>query len=87
MKVVISDRAEKELRKLSKINQIAVAKKIRDIAAQKSHLHGKLQGYKDVYRVRIGNHRIVYRVFPNKLYIILIGHRREIYRLLKQFFN
>ena len=42
----------------------------------------KLISEEDVYRVRVGDFRIVYRVESAKLIVLVlrIGHRREIYR-------
>jgi mRNA interferase RelE/StbE len=44
----------------------------------------KLAGHDDLYRVRIGDYRIVYSIEDNKLvvYVIRIAHRRDIYRRL-----
>lgn len=41
----------------------------------------KLKG-SDHYRVRVGDYRVIYDVFANKLRILVLdmGHRREIYR-------
>lgn len=85
MKLTISPRAEKQLRKLSKLDQIAVAQKIRGIA-QDTALVGeeKLKGFQSIFRVRIGDYRIVYRRMHQETYVILIGHRRDIYKLLKR---
>jgi len=42
----------------------------------------KLSGTKNIYRVRVGDHRIVYQVIDDRLLVLVIdlGHRREIYR-------
>jgi mRNA interferase RelE/StbE len=82
MKIILSPRAEKELRKLSKLNQIAVAKKIR-LAGNGllSKEEEKLRGYKKIYRIRVGDNRIVYRRFEDEMYIILIGHRKDVYKI------
>jgi mRNA interferase RelE/StbE len=42
----------------------------------------KLQGDEGVFRVRIGDYRIIYRVEHHRLVILVIriGHRREVYR-------
>jgi mRNA interferase RelE/StbE len=42
----------------------------------------KLQGGDELYRVRIGDYRIVYQVQDAMLLVLVaqIGHRREIYR-------
>jgi len=42
----------------------------------------KLQGVDDLYRVRVGDYRILYQVQDAILVVLVveIGHRREIYR-------
>ena len=41
-----------------------------------------MKGEESVYRVRVGDHRIVYEVLDAVLlvHVVRIGHRREIYR-------
>lgn len=41
-----------------------------------------LQGERDIYRIRVGDYRIVYFVQDDRLIIevIRIGHRRDVYR-------
>lgn len=85
MKITLSPLAEKRLEKLPKIDQIAVTQKIRSLKEKNNPLTAeKLQGYKDIYRVRMGDYRIIYRRFPNWLYVILIGHRKDIYEVLQR---
>lgn len=85
MTVIISPRAEKQLRKISKFDQIAIANKIRVVANDPPVVREeKLKGFHQIYRVRVGNYRIVYRRSSKDLYIVLIGHRRDIYKLLQQ---
>lgn len=85
MKVVLSPRAEKQLKRLSKLDQIAVAKKIRSIRDEK-RVSGeeKLRDFRNIFRVRVGDLRIVYRKTRKEIYIVLIRHRRDVYRLVKQ---
>ena len=42
----------------------------------------KLSGEKDIYRVRVGNYRVLYRIVDKVLVVVVvsIGHRREVYR-------
>lgn len=88
MKVIISPRAEKQLRQLSKVDQISIAKKIRDIGKNKK-VSGeeKLKGFRSIYRVRIGDYRIVYKRTSKDIYIILIAHRKNIYKILRRLFR
>ncbi len=88
MKVILSSQAEKELKKLSKINQIAIARKIRGIRDSiKAEGEEKLKGFKDIFRIRVGDYRIVYRKSKNRVYIVLIRHRKDVYRLVRQLFR
>ncbi|MFZ5933153.1 MAG: type II toxin-antitoxin system RelE family toxin [Patescibacteria group bacterium] len=84
MRIIISPRAERQLRKLSKVNQIIVAKKIRSLGLGSTKANEKLTGYKSIYRTRVGDIRIVYKRSRGLLYIILIGNRRDIYDRLKK---
>lgn len=85
MKVILSPQAEKQLKRLPKVDQIAVAKKIRSIR-DKTTITGeeKLRGFRNIFRVRVGDLRIVYRKTRKEIYIFLIRHRRDVYRLVKQ---
>lgn len=86
MKITLSPLAEKKLKKLPKIDQIAIAQKIRSLKEENSLITAeKLHGYKDIYRIRIGDYRIVYRKFSDLFYIVLIGHRKDIYKVLQRF--
>lgn len=85
MKIVISPRAEKDLKRLSKIDQIATARKIRQLGRLLAQ-EEKLKGFPNIFRVRVGDFRIVFKKTPYEIYIILIGHRKDIYNLLKRLF-
>lgn len=45
----------------------------------------KLKGKHDLYRLRVGDYRIIYGIREDQLLVIVIstGHRREIYKQLK----
>lgn len=42
----------------------------------------KLSGEKDIYRVRVRNYRILYKISDKVLVVVVVsvGHRREVYR-------
>lgn len=42
----------------------------------------KLQGYDDIFRIRVGIYRVLYTVQARQLVVIVlkIGHRRDVYR-------
>ena len=85
MKIIVSPLAEKGLRKLSKVNQIVVAKRIRALATSGPRANDEqLKGYKNILRTRIGDIRIVYKKTKTIFYIILVGQRKDIYEKLKR---
>jgi mRNA interferase RelE/StbE len=85
MKIAISPLAKKQLRKISKPDQIAIGQKIRLLKEESVSLQEeKLQGYNNIFRVRVGDYRIVYKKVSQEIYIILIRHRKDVYRLVKE---
>jgi len=83
MKIILSDRAEKDLKKISSLDQIAIIQKIRSIQSLLTYQEKKLSGYKDIFRIRVGKYRIVYRKMADGIYVVLIKHRKDVYRMLK----
>jgi len=82
-KIEVSLTAEKQLRKLSQKDQISVLKRIQELSGDPRSNHSrKLRGQNNVYRVRVGNYRILYSVEDKHLIIIIlkVGHRRDAYR-------
>jgi mRNA interferase RelE/StbE len=79
----ISRTAEKQLRKLHAADQRRVARAMVALGDD-PHPPGsrKLSGYDDVFRIRVGVHRVIYSVSGRTLVIIIlkIGHRRDVYR-------
>lgn len=88
MSIVISPLAKKQLKKLPKLIQFSVAKKVRNLSLgiETSNIKS-LTSYKNIYRIRIADYRMVYRILDKNIYIILVSHRKEVYLLLKRFFN
>jgi len=41
-----------------------------------------MSGYDDVYRIRVGNYRVIYEIDGKQITIVIlkIGHRKEVYR-------
>ncbi len=81
--IEISRTAEKQLKKLNRDDQRRVVKAIVALADD-PHAQGsrKLAGYDDVFRIRVGQYRVLYSVSGKKLVIIIlkIGHRKDVYR-------
>ncbi|OGG29535.1 hypothetical protein A3A63_03805 [Candidatus Gottesmanbacteria bacterium RIFCSPLOWO2_01_FULL_46_9] len=82
MNIRISPRAEKELKKLPKFDKIAIVQKIYTLRISNPHGEERLAGYPHIFRVRIGNYRIVYRKTRDETYIVLVRHRKDVYKKL-----
>jgi len=87
MTITLSPRAEKQLRKLSKFHQLIIAKRIRALRDTLTEISGeeKLSGYDNYFRVRVSDYRIVYQRSPNIIFIVVIGHRKEVYGILERY--
>jgi len=81
--VWVSATAERQVRKLARAEQVAVLGAISQLAEQpRPRGCRKLAGYSDVFRIRVGAHRIIYSVEKQRLVVIVlkVGHRRDVYR-------
>ena len=87
MEVIVAPEAKKQIKKLPKFLQIAVIEKLKKLGLGIVSGITKLTGYKDVFRIRVGDYRVVYRILNNRIYVVLIGHRREVYKLLSRLFK
>lgn len=86
MKIVLSSKAEKQFRNLGRVVQVVMVKRIRDLGNETQVQEKKLSGYKNIFRMRVGDYRVVYRKTTTEIFVVMIGHRKEIYRLLKDLF-
>ena len=81
--VVVARRAVKALASLPRAEQQRVRAAI-DLLAENPRPPGcvALEGESGVYRVRVGDYRILYEVHDRRLVVqvIRLGHRRDIYR-------
>ena len=86
MKVVLLPRVKKYIKKLPTALKIIIIKKLKDLEGDSLLGIEKLSGYKDLYRIRVGNYRVVFVQKSTVRYIVLIEHRREVYKTLKEIF-
>ena len=81
--IEVSATAKRQLRRLNLVDKIKILKRVRGLAEDpRPPGSRKLRGYTDVYRIRVGQYRVLYSVEDHKLVIILlkVGHRRDVYR-------
>jgi mRNA interferase RelE/StbE len=82
-KIEVSATAERQLKKIRREDTIGILRSI-SLLADEPRPSGcrKLSGYDDIYRIRIGNYRVIYEIDGKRIIIVIlkIGHRREVYR-------
>jgi len=90
-RILLHKGAKKALAAVPKHDRIKIAEAINGLAedpwpdgVHKKHLQGPLNAF---VRIRCGNYRIAYEIRRNEVVVmvLVIGDRREIYRLLEEF--
>ncbi len=84
--VRISKRAERELRNIDRRDRIRIAARIDQLASNpRPDDVKKLAGGEALYRIRVGDYRILYRIEDEELLVLVVrvGARGEVYRRLK----
>ena len=73
------DKIDKFLRKLNAQESHIVAKAIADILSRSfdGYDRKKLNGYRDIYRIRIGTIRIIYRELADDIEMLEVSRRSE----------
>ena len=81
--IQIDKDAEKVLRRQGRTTQERLVKAILVLADDPHPANSrKLEGYHDLYRLRVGDWRIIYQVINDQLLILVleVGSRGEVYR-------
>lgn len=81
--IVFARTARKELELIDNDLVRRILRKIESLSSIPRHSGcEKLKGEENLWRVRVGNYRIIYSVYDNKklIDIILIRHRKDAYR-------
>jgi len=80
------DVKKSDLPKIDAKNRGMIKRAIEDRLVTQPETYGKplqktLKGY---WKLRIGNYRIVFKVYSDSIFIFGIIHRKEVYELIKQ---
>lgn len=75
--------AKKELKKIDKTEISKILSEIEKLSQEPYPTnHKKLLGTEHIYRIRVGNYRVIYSVVNDELVIevIRVQHRKEVYK-------
>jgi mRNA interferase RelE/StbE len=79
-KIEFEKRAFQELNKLDQIISRRILKSIKELQENFQDKDIKRLKGKDIYRLRIGNYRVLFNIEENLIQILKIGHRKNIYK-------
>ena len=82
-KIKFTPAADRQFAKLTKNQQQAVAGALVRLAENPRHPGViKLSGEHSLYRVREGEHRVIFQIEDDVLYVVVvkIGHRKDVYK-------
>jgi mRNA interferase RelE/StbE len=72
---------ERDLRKLGQATALRVLRKIEKTLAQEGRQGDALSGeFSGLYRLRVGDYRVIYARTDEGYLVLRIGHRRDVYR-------
>jgi mRNA interferase RelE/StbE len=82
-RIEVSATAERQLKKIRPEDKVRILRSI-SLLASEPRPGGcrKMSGYDNIYRIRVGNYRVIYEIDGKRIIIVIlkIGHRREVYR-------
>lgn len=81
--IELSREALKNIGKIPKRDQIRINDLIEGFSKDPRPVNvKKLQGDLNLYRIRMGNYRILYRIYDDQIHILIvdIDHRKDVYK-------
>jgi mRNA interferase RelE/StbE len=79
--IIFTERAIKDLKKLSADIKNRIAAKLTEYSEKPFQYAKKLISPKiGSYRFRVGDYRIIFDIDDNKIVVLRIGHRKDIYK-------
>ena len=80
-KIIFKESVEKDLKKINKKDIIKIKNKINNDLSKNPGKNKQLKGvFKGIYSYRMGNYRILYSILKDKILILQIGDRKNIYK-------
>jgi len=77
--VQFAPRFLKEIKALDREVQVRILREI-NILKTNPYVGKPLRGeWKGIYSLRIGDYRVLYRIKEEKVYLLVVGHRKHIY--------
>jgi mRNA interferase RelE/StbE len=89
--IIFSDETKKDFKKLEQKTILKIFEKIKDLTSAKADNLDikKLKTKTTLYRLRVGDYRVVYSIQKEKIiiYVVVVGHRKDVYGILERRFK
>jgi len=81
-KLEFAPSVRKDLKKIHKKEVLRILAAVEDLAKGPRPNGSKKLTNEELYRIRIGNYRVLYEIHDNRLivHVVKIGHRKNIYK-------
>ncbi|MDP3682361.1 MAG: type II toxin-antitoxin system RelE/ParE family toxin [Ignavibacteria bacterium] len=79
--IILSEKAVKDFKKLDTNTGLQIARKLKEYSANPFLYARKLSDSKiGTFRFRIGDYRAIVDIEENKIIVLKVGHRKDIYK-------
>lgn len=81
--VEITPAAKRQIKKLVESVQLAIIERLEQLSTNPRPPGAlKMQGTESLYRIRVGDYRIIYEIQDRTLFVVVVkvGHRGDVYR-------
>ena len=80
LEVFWKENALRNLNRLEILVRKRIVNKVLEVA-ETGNFHGakRMQGYNNVYRLRVGDYRVIFELDSEGIHILKVGHRKNIY--------
>ena len=78
--IIWDEKAQDDINKFESIISKRIAKKVRELSENPfSRDIRKLKG-EDLFRLRVGDYKIIFEIKGDRIFILEVGHRKKIYK-------
>ncbi len=86
MKIIWTERSEKDLENLERQIAARIIKKVEEASEFPEHYLTPLKGY-NLYKIRAGDYRVIISINNEKMVVITADHRSNVYKSLDRFYR
>ncbi|HWP90636.1 MAG TPA: type II toxin-antitoxin system RelE/ParE family toxin [Thermodesulfobacteriota bacterium] len=80
-KITYHENVKEDLEDLPKKEATRIVKKLEAVLSERPGSFPQLKGkYAGLRKFRVGNYRVIFEIMGNEVIVLMIGHRKDVYR-------